>query len=388
MAQFKVISPYIPSGDQSGALDTLAHSIGDGNRYQTLLGVTGSGKTYTMAKLIEKVQKPTLVLTHNKTLAAQLYREFKEFFPGNAVEYFVSYYDYYQPEAYVVSQDLYIEKDSSINDEIDRLRLMATSSILERNDVIVVSSVSCIYGIGSPTTYEKLHIHLKVGDEMDRNELLRRLIEIQYVRNDITFERGTFRVRGDVVEIYPAYREDALRIDFFGDEIESIQRLHPVTGKPFKQLAYVHIYPAKHFVSEPGTMQETVRIIEEELAAQLDFFRSRGKELEAQRLESRTRYDMEMLLEMGYCTGIENYSRIITRRQPGERPDCLLDYFKGNYLMLVDESHVTLPQVRGMYHGDRSRKQNLVDYGFRLPCALDNRPLYFEEFENIIDQAL
>jgi excinuclease ABC subunit B len=385
---FKVISPYKPSGDQSKALDLLTESVKQNTKFQTLLGVTGSGKTFTMAKLIENIQKPTLVLTHNKTLAAQLYREFKEFFPNNAVEYFVSYYDYYQPEAYVVSQDLYIEKDSSINDEIDRLRLMATSSILERDDVIVVSSVSCIYGIGSPSTYEKMHIHLKVGDKIDRNELLRRLIDIQYTRNDLTFERSNFRVRGDIVEVYPAYREDALRIDFWGDEIESIQRLHPVSGKPFKKLQYVHIYPAKHFVSEPGTIQKSVEMIDSELSDRLDYFRSHGKELEAQRLESRTRYDMEMLLEMGYCSGIENYSRIITRRQPGERPDVLLDYFQGNFLMLIDESHQTLPQVRGMYHGDRSRKQNLVDYGFRLPCALDNRPLYFEEFENIIDQVV
>lgn len=387
-SKFKVVSPYTPSDEQQRAIDTLSQSIRKGEKNQTLLGVTGSGKTYSMAKIIEDIQKPTLVLTHNKTLAAQLYREFKEFFPNNAVEYFVSYYDYYQPEAYVVSQDLYIEKDSSINDEIDRLRLLATSSILERKDVIVVSSVSCIYGIGSPTTYEKMHIHLKVGDEIDRDTLLRRFVDIQYDRNDITFGRGNFRVRGDVVEIYPAYREEALRIEFFGDEIEAISRLHPVTGKPVKELSYIHIYPAKHFVSEPESIKETVELIEGELESQLASFRAQGKELEAQRLETRTRYDMEMLLEMGYCSGVENYSRIITRRQPGERPDCLLDYFKNNYLMLIDESHQTLPQVRGMYHGDRSRKQNLVDYGFRLPCALDNRPLYFEEFEEIIDQVL
>ncbi|MBN2436355.1 MAG: excinuclease ABC subunit UvrB [Spirochaetes bacterium] len=388
MNKFKVVSPYQPSGDQIGAIDTLSKSLKSGNKFQTLLGVTGSGKTFTMAKLIENVQKPTIVLTHNKTLAAQLYREFKEYFPNNAVEYFVSYYDYYQPEAYVVSQDLYIEKDSSINDEIDRLRLLATSSLLERKDVIVVSSVSCIYGIGSPTTYEKMMIYLQVGEEMNRNTLLEQLVDIQYTRNDISFTRGNFRVRGDIVEIYPAYKEEAIRVEFFGDEIESISRLHPVTGKALKQLQYINIFPAKHFVSEPGSIKETVRMIEEELNEQLAFFQSKGKLVEAQRLESRTRYDIEMMTEMGYCSGIENYSRIISRRQPGERPDCLLDYFKGDYMMFVDESHVTLPQVRGMYHGDRSRKQNLVDYGFRLPCALDNRPLYFEEFENIIDQAL
>ncbi|MDA3901050.1 MAG: excinuclease ABC subunit UvrB [Spirochaetes bacterium] len=388
MPEFKVVSPYQPSGDQVTAIKTLTKSLGNGNKYQTLLGVTGSGKTFTMAKLIENVQKPTLVLTHNKTLAAQLYREFKEYFPNNAVEYFVSYYDYYQPEAYVVSQDLYIEKDSSINDEIDRLRLLATSSLLERKDVIVVSSVSCIYGIGSPTTYEKMMIYLQVGEEMDRNQLLENLVNIQYSRNDISFTRGNFRVRGDIVEIYPAYKEEPIRVEFFGDEIEAISRLHPVTGKSLKSLPYINIYPAKHFVSEPGTTQETVSIIEKELNEQLAYFQSKGKLVEAQRLESRTRYDMEMILEMGYCSGIENYSRIVSRREPGERPDCLIDYFKGDYMMFIDESHVTLPQVRGMYHGDRSRKQNLVDYGFRLPCALDNRPLYFAEFENIIDQAL
>ncbi len=388
MPDFKVLSPYEPSKDQQRAIDELCESIAKGTKYQTLLGVTGSGKTFTMAKVIERVKKPALILTHNKTLAAQLYREFKDFFPDNAVEYFVSYYDYYQPEAYVVSQDLYIEKDSSINDEIDRLRLMATSSLLDRKDVIVISSVSCIYGIGSPSTYEKMHIYLQVGDEIDRDKLLRRLVDIQYSRNDISFTRGNFRVRGDVVEIFPAYREDALRVEFFGDEIESIQRLHPLTGKPFKSLQYTHIYPAKHYVTEPETVEETARIIEEELEERLRFFRSKNRELEAQRLESRTKYDIEMLREMGYCSGIENYSRIIARKQPGERPDTLMDYFKKNFLLLVDESHVTLPQVRGMYNGDRARKMNLVEYGFRLPCALDNRPLRFEEFEELIEQAV
>ncbi|MBN1501126.1 MAG: excinuclease ABC subunit UvrB [Spirochaetes bacterium] len=388
MKKFKVISPYNASFDQQKAIDTLASGFIEGNKLQTLLGVTGSGKTFTMAKVIEKVQKPALVLTHNKTLAAQLYREFKEFFPDNAVEYFVSYYDYYQPEAYVVSRDLYIEKDASINDELDRLRLMASSAILERNDTIVVSSVSCIYGLGSPVEYEKMHLHLSVGAEIERDELLRKLINIQYERNDVSFTRGTFRVRGDTVEIYPAYREDAIRVEFFGDEIEFISMIHPLSGKILHRYKDFHIYPAKHFVSEPETMKETVELIARELEEQLSVLRAAGKELEAQRLESRTKYDMEMMLEMGYCSGIENYSRVISRRNAGERPDCLLDYFKKNYLMLIDESHVTLPQVRGMYAGDRARKENLVNYGFRLPSALDNRPLQFDEFEEIIDQAL
>lgn len=389
MPSFKVISPYKPSEEQSRAIDLLSDGINAGERYQTLLGVTGSGKTFTMAKVIEKTQKPSIVLTHNKTLAAQLYREFKEFFPNNAVEYFVSYYDYYQPEAYVVQKDLYIEKDSSINDEIDRLRLLSSSSILERKDVIVVSSVSCIYGLGSPERFEKMHVHLKTGMEIDRDELLRRLITIHYDRNDISFIRGTFRVRGDTVEIYPAYKQmEALRIEFFGDEIDSISRLHPLTGNVIEKISDVHIYPAKHFVSEREEIKETIQLMEVELQSQLAKFNAQGKFIEAQRLESRTRYDMEMLLETGYCPGVENYSRIISRRKPGERPECLLDYFKGDFLMLIDESHVTIPQVRGMYEGDRSRKLNLVDYGFRLPCALDNRPLLFNEFEKLVPKML
>ncbi|HQP47079.1 MAG TPA: excinuclease ABC subunit UvrB [Spirochaetota bacterium] len=337
---------------------------------------------------MEKVQKPTLVLTHNKTLAAQLYREFSEFFPDNAVEYFVSYYDYYQPEAYVVSQDLYIEKDASINDEIDRLRLKATSSILDRNDVIVVSSVSCIYGLGSPKDYEEMQVALHIGDTVNRDNLLRQLVTIHYERNDVSFVRGTFRARGDVVEIYPAYLKHSLRIEFFGDEIERISMTDPLTGKTMKHLEVAYIYPAKHFVTPPDEMKITISIIEEELNSRLVELRSQNKLLEAQRLESRTRYDMEMLMAMGYCNGIENYSRIISRRKAGEPPACLLDYFKGNYMMFIDESHVTLPQVRGMYEGDRSRKMNLVEFGFRLPSALDNRPLFFEEFEKIQDQAL
>ncbi len=386
--RFKVVSPYKPSGDQEAAIRDLGAGIRDHLRLQTLLGVTGSGKTFTMAKVIEETRKPTLVLTHNKTLAAQLYREFKEYFPENAVEYFVSYYDYYQPEAYVVTQDLYIEKDASINDEIDRLRLKATSSILERNDVIVVASVSCIYGLGSPAEFERMHIRLRVGEEQDRDQLLRKLVSIHYERNDVAFTRGTFRVRGDVVEVFPAYLQDAVRIEFFGDEVESIARVHPLTGHVIEKEDYTYIYPAKHFVSSPEAMKETVRMVEEELEARLKDLTDQGKLLEAQRLESRTRYDMEMMLEMGYCNGIENYSRIIDRRQPGEPPNTLINYFKGNFLLFVDESHVTLPQVRGMYEGDRSRKMNLVEHGFRLPSALDNRPLYFEEFENIIDQAV
>jgi len=389
MPEFRLISHFTASGDQKRAIEEISKGINAGEKYQTLLGVTGSGKTFTMARVIEKVNMPTLVLTHNKTLAAQLYREFSEFFPENAVEYFVSYYDYYQPEAYVVSSDLYIEKDASINDEIDRLRLKATSSILERNDVIVVSSVSCIYGLGTPDNFEKSHIRVSTGDMMDRDDFLRTLVSIYYERNDISFTRGTFRVRGDRVEVYPAYlHQEAFRIEFFGDEIESMYRIDPVTGKSMAGIESCFIYPAKHFISSPEEMKTTVRLIEEELSERLGVLKNAGKLVEAQRLESRTRYDIEMLLEMGYCSGIENYSRIISRRSQGERPACLLDYFKGNYLMFIDESHVTLPQVRGMFEGDRSRKLNLVEYGFRLPSALDNRPLYFREFEEIINQAL
>jgi excinuclease ABC subunit B len=371
------------------AIEKLTEGVKKGEKFQTLLGVTGSGKTFTMAKVVENVQKPTIVITHNKTLAAQLYREFKEFFPDNAVEYFVSYYDYYQPEAYVAAKDLYIEKDSSINDEIDRLRLMASSSILERRDVIVVSSVSCIYGLGSPEKYEEKHLHLYAGLEMDRDELLRRLIVIHYNRNDIAFERGSFRVRGDTVEIYLAYKQlEAVRVEFFGDTIDSVARINTLTGNVIERVKDVHVYPAKHFVTDKEEMLVTVKLIEEELNQRLVELKSQNKLVEAQRLESRTRYDMEMLLETGYCGGIENYSRIIARRKPGERPECLLDYFKKDFLMIIDESHVTIPQVRGMFEGDRSRKMNLVEYGFRLPCALDNRPLYFSEFEKMIDQVV
>ncbi|HQL44478.1 MAG TPA: excinuclease ABC subunit UvrB [Spirochaetota bacterium] len=388
MPPFKVISSYTPSGDQANAIEQLADGINKGLKFQTLLGVTGSGKTYTMAKVIEKIQKPTLVLTHNKTLAAQLYREFKEFFPENAVEYFVSYYDYYQPEAYVVSQDLYIEKDASINDEIDRLRLKATSSLVERQDVIIVSSVSCIYGIGNPESFEKNHIRLTAGQQVDRQQLLMKLVSIHYDRNDIAFTRGTFRVRGDTVEVFPANLQYALRIVFFGDDIEALYKINPLTGNRIESVMQAHIYPAKHYVSSKEEMEETIRMIQMELEYRINEFTRSGRLVEAQRLETRTLYDIEMLNTVGYCNGIENYSRIIDRRQPGQPPHCLLHYFKGNYMMFVDESHVTIPQVRGMYEGDRSRKSNLVEYGFRLPSALDNRPLQFHEFETMIDRVV
>jgi excinuclease ABC subunit B len=387
--KFKLVSRYKISLDQDRAVDSISAGIAAGKKNQTILGVTGSGKTFTMANIIAKVQKPSLVLTHNKTLAAQLYREFSEYFPENAVEYFVSYYDYYQPEAYVPSSDLYIEKDSSINDEIDRLRLKATSSLLDRKDVIVVSSVSCIYGLGSPDNFDKAHIRLKKGTVIDRNEFLRRLIGIHYERNDIAFTRGAFRVRGDIVEICPAYlQQTAYRVEFFGDEIERITEINPLTGKIKQEFDTFILYPAKHFVSPPDEMKVTIDMINEELTARLKELTAADKLVEAQRLESRTRYDIEMMKETGFCSGIENYSRIISRRAPGERPACLLDYFRDDFVMFIDESHVTLPQVRGMYHGDRARKQNLVDYGFRLPSALDNRPLYFDEFEAMTKHAV
>ncbi|MCL2025985.1 MAG: excinuclease ABC subunit UvrB [Leptospirales bacterium] len=389
MPEFKVISSFKPSKEQKKVVDVLSDGLLRDMKYQTLLGVTGSGKTFTMAKIIEKTQRPTLVLTHNKTLAAQLYREFSGFFPDNAVEYFVSYYDYYQPEAYVVSSDLYIDKDASINDEIDRLRLKATSSILERNDVVVVSSVSCIYGLGTPADFERRHIRLKVGDEQDRDKFLRSLVSIYYERSEDSFVRGTFRVRGDVVEVFPAYlSKEAVRVEFFGESIEAISVINPLTGAVIARTGSCFVYPAKHFVSDVEEMKLTLSLIEEELEERLDFFRKQGRLLEAQRLETKTRYDIEMLTETGYCSGIENYSRILSRRKEGERPACLLDYFKGNLQVFVDESHVTLPQLRGMYAGDRSRKENLVEYGFRLPSALDNRPLYFGEFFQVVKNSL
>ena len=389
MTQFKTVSRYKPAGDQQGAIDKISDALENNVERVTLLGVTGSGKTFTMAKIIEKIQKPVLVLTHNKTLAAQLYREFSEFFPNNAVEYFVSYYDYYQPEAYVASSDLYIEKDASINDEIERLRLKATSSILERNDVIVVSSVSCIYGLGTPADFEKHHIRLKKGEHLERDELLRKLVGIRYERNDMSFIRGTFRVRGDIVDIYPAYlQHEALKIEFFGDEIEKIWMVDPVSGNIVKEAQECYVYPAKHFVTSPEEMEVTLKLIEEELAERMDYFEKNNRLLEKHRIETKTKLDIEMLREIGYCTGIENYSRIISRRQEGQRPYCLLDYFKENFVLFVDESHVTLPQVRGMYAGDRSRKESLVEHGFRLPSALDNRPLFFDEFNEMVKQAV
>ena len=389
MPQFKVVSEYTPSGDQPQAIEKLAEGLENGLRQQVLLGVTGSGKTYTMAKVIEKVQRPTLVLAHNKTLAAQLCAEFKEFFPNNAVEYFVSYYDYYQPEAYIPHTDTYIAKDASTNDEIDRLRLSATCALLERRDVIVVSSVSCIYGLGEPDDFAQMVISLRQGAEWDRDELLRRLVENRYERNDVAFERNRFRVRGDTVEIYPAYYKDhAIRVEFFGDEIDRISDFHPLTGTVNRVLNHVAIYPASHYVTTKEKMERAVQEIERELAERKAYFEDHGKLIEAQRIDQRTRYDVEMMRELGYCTGIENYSRVISGREPGSPPTTLLDYFPEDFVLFVDESHVTLPQVRAMYNGDRARKESLVEYGFRLPCAYDNRPLKFPEFEERFRQAV
>ena len=389
MPEFRVKSEYQPAGDQPQAIEKLAQGIEDGLRSQVLLGVTGSGKTYTMAKVIEKVQRPTLVLAHNKTLAAQLCEEFREFFPDNAVEYFVSYYDYYQPEAYIPHTDTYIEKDASTNEEIDRLRLSATASLLERRDVIVVSSVSCIYGLGEPEDFAKMMISLRVGQTMDRDELLHRLVEDRYERNDVAFGRNIFRVRGDTVELYPAYYKDrAVRVEFFGDEIERITEFHPVTGAALRTLQHIAVYPASHYVTPKEKMDAAIAQIKKELAIRLDEFKAAGKLVEEQRLRQRTEYDMEMMTELGYCSGIENYSRIISQRPAGSPPMTLLDFFPDDFILFVDESHVTLPQVHAMYNGDHARKQSLVDYGFRLPCAFDNRPLKFEEFEERWYQAV
>lgn len=385
---FKLISDYSPAGDQPQAIERLVSAFEGGAEQLCLLGVTGSGKTYTMAAFLERVHRPALVLTHNKTLAAQLYREFREFFPQNAVEYFVSYYDYYQPEAYVPTSDTYIEKDASINDEIDRLRLRATSSLLERRDVVIVASVSCIYGLGSPEEYKHSLVILDRGVELDRNTVIRQLLHIQYNRNDMDFSRGNFRVRGDTLEVFPAYREEGIRVEWFGDEIEQISLFEPLTGRVVDRLDRAVVYPAKHFITSPPRLKEAVENIEAELQQQLAKFKAEGKLLEAERIEQRTRYDMEMLRELGYCNGIENYSRHLSGRAPGEAPDCLLNYFPDDFVMIVDESHVTLPQVRGMFEGDRARKQTLVDFGFRLPSALDNRPLNFAEFERIARRAL
>ena len=389
MNEFKLKAPYKPTGDQPQAIAELVEGFKEGNQCQTLLGVTGSGKTFTMANVIQQLQKPTLVIAHNKTLAAQLYGEFKEMFPDNAVEYFVSYYDYYQPEAYVPSSDTYIAKDSAINDEIDKLRLSATSSLSERKDVIIVSSVSCIYGIGSPKDYQNMIISLRPGMEKDRDEVARELIDIQYDRNDMDFHRGTFRVRGDVLEIFPAdYTDTAVRVEFFGDEIDRITEINVLTGEIKCQLNHIAIFPASHYVVPMEQIKKAAIHIEEELEERVTYFKSEDKLLEAQRISERTNFDMEMLKETGFCSGIENYSRHLSGLEPGQAPYTLMDYFGDDYLIIVDESHKTVPQIRGMYAGDRSRKTTLVDYGFRLPSALDNRPLNFEEFESKIDQIL
>ncbi len=380
--EFKLQAPYIPTGDQPDAIEKLIHGVEEGYRNQVLLGATGTGKTFTMANIIQRLQRPALVMAHNKTLAAQLYAEFKEFFPENAVEYFVSYYDYYQPEAYVPQRDLYIEKETEINEEIDRLRLAATTALMSRRDVIIVASVSCIYGLGSPEAYRKVVISLEVGGLYRRNALLRQLIESQYQRNDMELRPGVFRVRGDTLEVFPAYEDKrAYRISFFGDEIERIMTFSPLTGEVFDQPQQIDIYPAKHYITEEERLKQAITDIEQELEGRLEYFKKNEKWLESQRLEQRTRYDLEMLREVGYCSGIENYSRHLDQRSEGSAPWTLMDFLPSEYLLFVDESHMTIPQVRGMFHGDRSRKQTLAEYGFRLPSALDNRPLTFEEFE-------
>lgn len=388
MPEFKIVSPFKPMGDQPQAIEKLAAGLEQGQKYQTLLGATGTGKTFVMANLIERVQRPALVIAHNKTLAAQLYSEFREFFPKNAVEYFVSYYDYYQPEAYVPQKDLYIEKDSSINDEIDRLRLAATSSLFSRRDVVIVASVSCIFGLGSPEDYGRVVISLKRGETRQRDKVLRHLVDIYYERNDFELGRGKFRVRGDTLEVAPAYGETAYRIEFFGDEIDRITEVDPLTGELLLDHTAVDIYPAKHFITPQEKLAKALEDIEKELEDQLILFREQGKLLEAQRIEQRTKYDIEMMRELGYCSGIENYSRHLSQRAAGSPPWTLLDYFPDDYLIIIDESHNTIPQLRAMYNGDRSRKETLVDFGFRLPSALDNRPLKFDEFEQKVHQVI
>ncbi len=388
MKSFKLISKYTPQGDQPAAIAELTEGLNRGLPFQTLLGVTGSGKTYTMANIIEQVNKPTLILSHNKTLAAQLYGEFKSYFPENAVEFFISYYDYYQPEAYIPTSDTFIEKDSSINDEIDRLRLKATSSLLARRDVIVIASVSCIYGIGSPEDYKAMHLSIQNGSRYNRNALLLQLVDIQYSRNDFDFQRGSFRIRGEIVDIFPAYEEFAYRLEFFGNEIESIYSIDPLTGKKVETLDKIIIFPAKHFVTSAEKMRTAREEIREELKNRLAELRAENKLLEAQRLEMRTNFDLEMMEEIGYCSGIENYSRFLAGRKPGEPPYTLLDFFPDDFLMFIDESHQSIPQIRAMYNGDRSRKETLVSYGFRLPSALDNRPLRFPEFEDHLNQVI
>lgn len=387
--EFKLVSKFEPTGDQPQAIDRIVEGLKENNKYQTLKGVTGSGKTFTMANVIQKMQRPTLVLAHNKTLAYQLFTEFKEFFPDNAVEYFVSYYNYYQPEAYVAATDTYIAKDSSINDEIDKMRHSATAALFERRDVIIVASVSCIYGLGDPIDYENMTVSLRPGMQIDRDQVLKKLINIQFTRNDIDFQRSTFRVRGDIVDIFPAYAtENVFRVEFFGDEIDRISEINYLTGEVVSLLNHVMIFPASHYATSQDKIKKAVKSIEEELAERLSELKAENKLVEAQRLEQRTLYDIEMLTEIGFCSGIENYSRHLSQRPAGSRPYTLLDYFPKDFLLMIDESHVTLPQVRGMYEGDRSRKQNLVEYGFRLPSALDNRPLKFFEFESLINQAL
>lgn len=388
MNKFKIESSFKPSGDQSQAIENLVKGIGNKNKYQTLLGVTASGKTFTIANVIEKVNRPTLVLSHNKTLAAQLYRELKDFFPSNAVEYFVSYYDYYQPEAYVPARDLYIDKDASVNDEIDRLRLKATTSLLERRDVIIVASVSCIYGLGSPEDYRQLYIAVEKDEEYDRDEIIEKLVTIQYERTRDILERAKFKVIGDTLEIMSAYADEVIRIDFFGDTVEKIVKINALTRKKISEQDRVVIYPAKHFVTGGDKLNRGIKLIEKELEEQYKKFQDEGKLVEAERIYGRTKYDLEMLKEVGYCAGIENYSRPLSGRNEGERPACLIDYFPQDFLTVIDESHVSVPQIKGMYHGDRSRKETLVKYGFRLPSALDNRPLYFEEFENLTNDTI
>ena len=389
MNHFELVSQYAPTGDQPQAIGELVKGFKEGNQFQTLLGVTGSGKTFTMANVIQQLNKPTLVIAHNKTLAAQLYGEFKDFFPNNAVEYFVSYYDYYQPEAYVPSSDTYIEKDSSINDEIDKLRHSATAALTERNDVIIVASVSCIYGLGSPVDYQNMTVSLRPGMQKDRDDVMRRLVDIQYTRNEMDFQRGTFRAHGDVLEIFPVSEsEKALRVEFFGDEVERITEIDVLTGEIKAELEHMVVFPASHYVVDPEAMERAIKEIEAELEERVRFFKGAGKLLEAQRIAERTNFDIEMMRETGFCSGIENYSRHLTGLKEGETPHTLMDYFPDDFLIIVDESHITLPQVRGMFAGDRSRKTTLVDYGFRLPSALDNRPLNFEEFESHINQML
>ena len=386
---FNLVSNYKPTGDQPEAIEYLSKGIEEGKKFQTLLGVTGSGKTFTMANVIQKVQKPTLILAHNKTLAGQLYSEFKEFFPENAVEYFVSYYDYYQPESYIPSSDTYIEKDSSVNDEIDKLRHSATLSLFERKDVIIVASVSCIYGLGDPEDYQELMLSLRPGMQKGRNVIMKKLVEMQYTRNEIDFKRGTFRAKGDILEIYPSNQEEsALRVEFWGDEIEKIAEINPLTGKPIGIRSHVLIGPNSHYVAGEGKLKNAIKTIEEELKERVEYFKSQNKLIEAQRIEERTNFDIEMLIETGFCQGIENYSRHISGRKPGSAPYTLFDYFPDDFLLFIDESHATIPQVRAMYNGDRARKESLVNYGFRLPSAFDNRPLKFNEFEQKINQCV